>query len=221
MPLMGASRSGPGDKSLQQTVSTTPTGSAGDAYAPLAVEARKGAERAVEEQLKHIGKIQSAIRDKDGKIKRAKFHAAVLALRWEGYGPRESAEILGCSFDKVDAALLRMREAASIEDQLIRLDTLIVPLAVDNVARGVMNGDRQYTLKVLDGRGVFRTHKSSESHVKKTIAILKIQTTMPDHIGAGHIPMPIAGAIVGRALIPSQGESAATPEPTDVPAKVG
>lgn len=211
MPLMGAAREGPGDKTLQQTVSTTPTGDASDPYRPLALEQRKGIEKAVEAQLEHLARVQTAIRKPDGRIKRAKFHAAVLALRWEGYGPRETAEILGCSFDKVDAALLRMREAASIEDQLIRLDNLIVPLAVDNVARGVMNGDRQYTLKVLDGRGVFRTHKSQETHVKKTIAILKIQTTMPAHVAGMHIPMPLPGQIVGAALIPG----AATPEPEE------
>lgn len=216
MPLMGSAREGPGQKTLQQTVATTPTGQASDPYKPLADEQRKGMEKAVNAQLEHLAKTQAAIRGNDGKIKRAKFHAAVLALRWEGYGPRETAEILGCSFDKVDAALLRMREAATIEDQLIRLDNLIVPLAVDNVARGVMNGDRQYTLKVLDGRGVFRTHKSQETHVKKTIAILKVQTTMPAHISGASIPMPIPGSVVGAALIPPNGTDIQVPKPEPV-----
>jgi predicted transcriptional regulator len=181
-------------------------------YAPLAKHIRESTEQAVDQQLQHIAKIQSSIRGRDGKIKRGKFHASVLALRWEGFTPKETAEILGCSHAAVDSALLRMREAASMDEQLDRLDTLIVPLAIDNVARGVMNGDRQYTMKVLDGRGIFRSHKSVDQHVKKEIAILKVVTTMPAHIGPGAIPMPNVGAIVGRALIPQS-----NPEPTPAP----
>ncbi len=50
--------------------------------------------------------------------------------RWEGYTPKQTAELLGVSYGAVDDALMRMREAASIDDQIDRLDQLGVPLPV-------------------------------------------------------------------------------------------
>lgn len=171
-------------------------------YAPLDEFQRETAKEAVQEQISHLGRVQSSIRSRDGRIKKAKFHAAVLALRWEGFSPKETAEILGCSHGRVDAALLRMREAASIDEQLDRIDQTLVPLAVDNLARGVLEGDKGYTMKVLEGRGLFRSHKQVEGVIRKTVLHLKVTTEMPKHLGPDAIPLPAPGSIVGAPRLP-------------------
>lgn len=175
---------------------------AGHVYAPLAEEVRARAAESVALTVDHIRKIQTSTRDRNGRIKRAKFKAAVLALRWEGFKPKETAEILGASIDQVEWALKQMREDASIDSQLDRLDQIIVPLALDNVVRGVLDGDKEYTLKVLDGRGVFRSYKSVDAQVRKTVLKLEIKTTMPAHLAPDSIPMPNQGAIVGTPWEP-------------------
>ena len=205
MPLMGAARTGPGKTTVPQdrAAADKQAGAAPDTIGvALSIATRASKEAALKESVEHLADTQAAIRGRDGKIKQAKFHASVLALRWEGFSPKETAEILGCSGARVDDALLRLRNAASMDEQIDRIDQLIVPLAVDNLARGVMDGDRTYTMKVLDGRGVFRTHKSVEGTIKKTVLHLTVRTEMPKHLEVDSIPMPIAGSIVGAALIP-------------------
>jgi hypothetical protein len=214
---MGAARTGPSPRTQQEetraadTALTVPDAPDGAVYAPLAAAIRTSTAASVQAQIAHLADVQGSIRGKDGRIKKAKFHAAVLALRWEGFTPKETAEILGCSHGRVDNALLRMRESAELDDQIKRIEQQIVPLAVDNVAQGVLKGDRVYTLKVLEGRGVFRTHKSVEGEIKKTILHLKIITEMPKHLGPDAIPMPVVGSIVGAPVLLAAAE---TKEPT-------
>jgi hypothetical protein len=148
---------------------------------PLEQQVRAQAEAAVTATLERIRAIQTDSLDRNGKIKRAKFKAAVLALRWEGFGPRESAEILGTTQGTVEKALMSLRKDASLDDQIKRVDQLIVPLAVDNMARGVMAGDKEYTLRVLDGRGVLRAFKSVDAHVTRKDLKLHVLVTMPEH----------------------------------------
>jgi predicted transcriptional regulator len=200
MPLMGAARTGPGKTTVAQDMEKADPPKV-DAVLSDALRAAKVS--SADEELIHLATTQGSIRDRTGKIKRAKFHAAVLALRWEGFSPKQTAEILGCSHARVSDALLRLREAASMDDQIDRIDQLIVPLAVDNLARGVMDGDRAYTLKVLDGRGVFRTHKSVEGTIKKHVLIMTVKTEMPAHLSPDSIPMPAAGSIIGAPLLPA------------------
>lgn len=204
MPLMGAARTGPGKTTVQQDMAKAETPDTNGAEMSKALRASK--EASLRESIDHLAQTQASIRGRDGKIKQAHFHASVLSLRWQGFSPKETAEILGCSGARVDDALLRLRQAASMDDQIDRIDQLIVPLAVDNLARGVMDGDRAYTMKVLDGRGIFRTHKSVESQIKKTVLKLTVETSMPPHLAIDAIPMPAAGSIVGAALIPSPKE---------------
>lgn len=170
------------------------------AETPQTTALRDAEKRSLDATLTDLAKTQTAIYRKDGRIKRAKFHAAVLALRWEGLSPADTAKVLGVSTASVDKALLRMRKMAAMDDQINRIDQIIVPLAVDNLARGVMDGDKQYTMKVLEGRGAFRTHKQVESTEKKTILHLTVKTEMPAHLGPNAIPMPNPGAIVGAPI---------------------
>ena len=166
--------------------------------APLAADVRAMAEQSARETLEYIKTVQTSTRDRTGRIKRAKFKAGVLALRWEGFTPKETAEILGASIYQVEWALSQIRADASIDDQLTRLDSVAVPLAIDNVIRGVMDGDKEYSLKVLDGRGVFRAFKSLDAQVKKTVLKLEVRATMPAHIPQDAIPMPKFGSVVGQ-----------------------
>jgi len=170
----------------------------GKELTPLQENIRKSQEVAVIDALDRIKKIQTETRDAAGKIKRAKLKASVLALRWEGFSPRDTARILGISQGTVETALLHLRKDASLDDQINRIDQAIIPLAVDNLARGVIAGDKEYTLRVLDGRGLLRSYKSVEANVTKRNLTLTVIATMPP----GHKELPIAkpGGVMGRAL---------------------
>jgi hypothetical protein len=198
---MGAARSGTAPETLPQRMRKAADTEKGPLVA-LTTEMRAGAEKAAAATLDALKLTQGRIRNAHGKIKRARFHAAVLALRWEGLSPSETADALGVSHDRVTAALSRMRAAASMDDQLQRLDQIAVPLAVDNLVRGVMDGDRQYTLKLLEGRGIHRTHKSVEAQITKREFVFRISTEMPAHVGQNSVPLPIPGSIVGAPDIP-------------------
>jgi predicted transcriptional regulator len=167
---------------------------------PMGDLIRESQERAVVETLETIKKIQTQTRDASGKIKRAKLKAGVLALRWEGFSPRDTARILGVSEAVVSHALLQLRKDASLDEQITRIDTLIVPLAVDNLARGILAGDKEYTLRVLDGRGLLRAYKSIEGNVTKRNLNLTIVTTMPAGVPEGTIPIVKPGGVMGAPL---------------------
>jgi hypothetical protein len=158
-------------------------------------------------------------RDRTGRIRKAKLIAAVLGLRWQGFGPKESAEILGVSQQAVTGALTIARRDASIGDQIDRIEKVGVPLAVDNAIRGVMDGDKEYSLRVLDGRGVFRSHKSVESDIRVTKLEMSIKVDMPpgyDPLNAGGVRM---GAVVGKSVIDAH--ALPVPDPERPPAPIG
>ena len=141
-----------------------------------------------------------AAADRKGRIRRAKFFAAVLALRLQGFSMQDSAEILGCSKARIRFALEACRQDATIDSQLDRLDKIAVPCAVDNVVTGVQNGDKEYTLKVLDGRGVFRTHRSIDAHVKRTTLELKVITVTAVPPPGQSLPVSRPGSAVGAPV---------------------
>jgi hypothetical protein len=135
-------------------------------------------------QLASIRRTVSSTRDREGRIKRAKFVAAVLAMRMEGFSPQESAKILGVSFGQVTWALKQVRKDASIPEQLDRLDKIGVALAVDNVLKGIIDGDKEYTLRLMDGRGLFRSHKSVQAEVRETVLQLQVVVDQPKFAAA-------------------------------------
>jgi hypothetical protein len=214
MPRLGSTKKG---AAIENPIvgATTRDDAETNPYRETVALVRESRIQAATAQLERIKKLQSSTRDRKGRIRRAKFKAAVLALRWEGFGPKDTAEVLGVTQAQVDWALTQMRVDASMDDQLNKLDNVVIPLAIDNVVRGVINGDKEYTLKVLDGRGVFRQFKSLDAQVKKTILTMKIETVMPKHIPEGAIPMPKAGAVVGAPLLPRvEADDSQTPRPT-------
>jgi len=166
---------------------------------------RDQAVKAATSAIDRLKKTVRATRDKQGRIRRAKFVAAVLALRMElptgGNTPAEIAKILGCSAASVGRVLQIVRDDASLPSQLERLDKIAMPLAVDNVIKGVIAGDKGYTMKVLDGRGVFRVHKSIEAQVTETTMTFIVQMRMPAHLEGKEPPMPMPGSIMGASLI--------------------
>lgn len=84
--------------------------------------------------------------------------AEMVALRIAGYTMREIAEITATSICTVTRYLARASEVAERNDVGMLLDYHAVPLAVDNLIEGLRNGDKQYTLKVLEGRGHLQKH---------------------------------------------------------------
>jgi predicted transcriptional regulator len=150
---------------------------------------------AADETIELLAKTIRSTRTVDGKIRRAKVVAAVLALRMEGFTVDQSARLLGLTKHQVSHALEVIRKDGTISGQMDRLDAIAVALAVDNVIQGVKNGDKDYTLKVLEGRGVFRTHKSVEEKSTQTVMTLTVSME-----GVPLVPPEVkAGSIVGHA----------------------
>lgn len=170
-------------------------------YAGLHEYQRENAIVTANALLEKIQRTSANTRTKDGKLRRGKFIAAVLALRYEGFSPKQTAELLGATPHQVTYALKQVRKDATIDAQITRLDQVVVPLAVDNVARGVMEGDKEYTLRVLDGRGVFRNHASVKQDIKAEIVQLSVSLTMPAHLVGKALPMPKAGSILGAPTL--------------------
>ena len=150
--------------------------------------------------VESLKKSATRIRNTKGRIRRAKFLTEVEMLRMQGFSPKDTAEILGCTYQQVTHALTTIRTNANQTDQLLRLDNIGIPLAVDNVLRGIMDGDKDYTTKLMDGRGMFRTHKSIEAQITKTVLELKVSLVMPDHLVGKDLPVPRPGSIVGAPV---------------------
>ena len=164
---------------------------------PLDADRQEQQKVVAEQTLERIHQLRGQTRDRAGKIKRAKLKAAVLACRWEGFNPQETSEILGVTLGVVRSALMSLRKGAEMDQQISKLDELIVPLAVDNIATMVMRGDKDATFKVLDGRGVFRTHKSIDAQVTRRTLSLRIDMTVPAHLAGQPLPQAKLGAIHG------------------------
>jgi hypothetical protein len=155
--------------------------------------------------VEKVKRTIASTRDSKGRIRRAKFIAAVLALRMElppGQNePADIAKILGCSPAVVGRALQQIRADATISAQLDRLDQIAMPLAVDNVIKGIIAGDKAYTMKLMDGRGLFRVHKSIEAQVTQTVLTFTVSMKMPPHLEGQPVPQPKPGSVVGASIL--------------------
>lgn len=81
-----------------------------------------------------------------------------------------------------------MKAVRAAEDVV---DEVALPLAVDNLVTGLKQGDRDFTLETLKGRGVFR--KQDGSPAPMDIPALAIKIEAPD----GTVATAITGTIVG------------------------
>lgn len=172
-----------------------------DPYAGIVEHQREQRIVAAVETLEEIQRVQSQTRNRHGKLRRAKFIGAVLGLRYEGFTPKQIAETLGCSHQQVTRALTQVRKDANLDAQVKRLNDLAVPLAMDNAIRGVIEGDKEYTLRVLDGAGIFRTHQTVKGEIKQTIQQLSVVLEIPAHLQGKELPMPKPGSIVGAPTL--------------------
>jgi hypothetical protein len=166
----------------------------------------------IQERARHVDAAKAALRDvektrkrtrsKDGKLRRARYVAEVLALRMtlpaEKNTPADIAKVLGTSPASVGRVLQMVRDDATLEAQIKRLDQIAMPLAVDNVIRGIINGDKGYTMKFLDGRGLFRVHKSIEAQVTERVLLFTVQMKMPAHLEGQ--PLPEAYRLITQKL---------------------
>jgi hypothetical protein len=187
-------------------------------YAEVGDFNRAQAIETAKQSLDELKTTVSSTRDRHGRIRKAKLIAAVLALRWQGFSSKQSAEVLGVSHQAVTGALMIARKDAGIGDQIDRIEKMGVPLAVDNAIRGVIDGDKEYTLRVLDGRGVFRNHKSVEADIRVTKLEMSIKVDMPPGYDAIRQPLR-QGAIVGTNVL--DGRAVTVDDPERPPAPIG
>lgn len=165
----------------------------------LTDEQRNELSWAVVQELDAIAATQKDSRDETGQLKEAHLLAQVLALRLYGHGPADTAAIMGVPTSRVMSLLHRVRREADIESQLQRIDAIAVPLAVDNIVRGVILGDKDYTLELARGRGLFKTHASVKQETTITDVTISIDAKVPAHLSGQPLPQPKPGAIVGAA----------------------
>ena len=149
-------------------------------------------------RLEYAKTLQAGLRTRAGRIKDAKFKAAVLALRWEDFTPKETADILGTTVGEVKAALRKMRDQAELDDHIKTIDHEILPIAIDNLAQAVLQGDVGVSERIARGRGVLRTYKQVESSITKRTMKLTIDVKMSGADGAKLVQSVREGSIVGQ-----------------------
>jgi hypothetical protein len=91
--------------------------------------------------------------------------AEMVALRLTGATIKEIAKEVQADEVTVRKYLALAAQTAERNDVGILLDHHAVPLAVDNLIEGLRAGDKQYTLKVLEGRGHFQKHSRGQTAV--------------------------------------------------------
>ena len=119
--------------------------------------------------------------------------ARCIALRMLGYTVRDICAETGVPTRQLHRFLKMARERQGLQDIGPVLDHVALPLAVDNLVKGLEEGDQKLTLATLNGRGAFSKHSKSET--ANTDVSLEIRVEMPDRAGA-----PIAvidGQVVG------------------------
>lgn len=153
-------------------------------------------------ELDRIGELQAGLYGTDGRLKDAHVLAQVLALRLYGYSPADTAAILGIPTTRVFSLLHRVRRNADLDAQLKRLDEIGVSLATDNILRGLIIGDKEYTLEFARGRGLFKTHQSVKQETTVTELKLVVEAKLPAHLEGKLLPQIKSGAIVGAPQLP-------------------
>jgi hypothetical protein len=160
-------------------------------------------------RLEYAKGLQAKVRTRTGRIKNAKFKAAVLALRFERFSPKESADILGVTIGQVTGALRTLKAAAELDDHIKTIDHEILPMAVENLARAVLDGDVDVSEKIARGRGLLRTFKQQEVSITKREMKLTINVEMKGRDGQA-VPIAVRdGSIVGHAAGPDEFDASA------------
>lgn len=117
---------------------------------------------------------------------------AVMAMRLAGHTYREIAEELGCSQNQVRRLLMINAPKRKVFEDII--DGRALPAAIDNLIVGLEAGDKDYTIKTLEGRGLLVKHSHQEGQAPKSAFQFNIVVESP---AEGHRE-PLLGAIVGE-----------------------
>lgn len=203
-----------------------PDGTPGSAVDRTLMESRSSADDAVLEQAMALGLMgaehvseELAKRDADQalvtpttkkkrltKAQRAAVAKATTAqqLRRQGFSVPEIAEELGVAASTVTGYFTQHRHALAEGELDDRLDHIASPLAVDNLVHGLLAGDKDYTLKTLEGRGLFKRHADQGEQVDMTPPPLIVRAEGNVSIALGAPPPalptgePAKGFIVGQ-----------------------
>lgn len=122
--------------------------------------------------------------------------AQCVALRLVGLSAKQIAEQLGLEQTTVNQYLYVARQKGRLADVAEILDHQVVPMAVENLIAGLAEGDKEYTIEVLKGRGAFRTHTHQQSTGSSGPMHLQISVEMPKG-AAGTVIDVTPGQIVG------------------------
>lgn len=124
--------------------------------------------------------------------------AQVVALRVLGLSAPQIAEQLGIAVNTVNQHLYIARAKAKLSDVGPILDHHAVPMAVENLIAGLEEGDKDYTLEVLKGRGALRTHTHQASTGSTGPMQLHIQVELPKGGNAHVIDVMPTGQVMGK-----------------------
>jgi hypothetical protein len=118
-----------------------------------------------------------------------------LGMIAEGWSITDIAEKMRVQPATVTGWVLRHRRVLKVKQIDALLDGVAAPLAAQNLVHGLLAGDKDYTLKTLEGRGHFRRHTAEEIAVKHEMPPLVIRFETPvEHPTA---TMGEAGRILG------------------------
>jgi len=123
--------------------------------------------------------------------------AQVVALRILGMKASEIADKLAISVHTVNQHLYVARSRGKLSDVGPILDHVAVPLAMDNLIKGLEEEDKEYTLEVLKGRGAFRSHSASVSSGSVGPMQLQIQVELPQGAHGKVIDVGV-GQVMGK-----------------------
>jgi predicted DNA-binding protein (UPF0251 family) len=127
-----------------------------------------------------------------------------LALRASGWSVNDIAARLGVSNTTVTHWFTTHRRKVDAARITQKLDQVAVPLAVENLIHGLLAGDKDYTVKTLEGRGQFRRHVQEQGTVTHDLPPLKIEfvggpAALQDPADSAK---SVSGMVVGRPALP-------------------
>lgn len=123
--------------------------------------------------------------------------AQVVALRLVGMKVPEIAEKLAMAENTVRSHLYVARAKGKLSDVGPILDHQAVPLAMENLITGLEQGNEEYTLEVLKGRGAFRSHSANVSSGSTGPMHLQINVELPKG-SHGNVIDVTPGQVMGK-----------------------
>lgn len=116
----------------------------------------------------------------------------VTAMRIAGHTQREIALELGATEHQIRRLIRLGKDSRKIFGDII--DGRAVPTAIDNLIAGLEAGDKDYTLKTLEGRGLLVKHSHQDGQAPKSAFQFNIVVESPTD---GHRE-PVIGSVVGE-----------------------